>query len=723
MLQSNSEFERFFALGYTRLIPIIPPDADISEGSSLHKRVGTHQDGRGKTPGVRGYNGRWYGFDWIPHEADAHDLSRWAAMGAGVGVKTGRGLVAIDADTLREDFAEIIRDAVDLFFGATPIRVGRYPKALYLVQIATDAEMPYMRVDFGPRDDRGIAERCEVLYDGRQFVAHGTHPKTHRPYSWPRPPVPVSDLPETTPDELRAFLEHLRQHLPDAPDIVSEGSGAEVDQDSLRGDPALVRRAVEAAPNTSAHFPSRESYLGFGYAIKAALPDDEHEAFELFSDWCARWHDGDNDPDIVAADWARMKPPFKRGARFVYDTAAEASGGAFSAAEAHFSPVVHKDPSPFDVQHQHEAEALASDTFALLTVDDIVSRPPPTFLLDRHIPDVSVGFLYSAPGVGKSFLAMDIGLSLAHGLSDWHGDALHPPEDPVTLYIASEGSFDLSNRIRAWHQHRGIAQLTQRFLVIEQTIDFMRAEDVEKLVRTVRAAQIRPTLVVVDTVSRAMPGADENLQKDMTLFVRACDRVRDEFQCAVMGVHHAGKNGDMRGSTVLLGAGDFVMRLDRPKGASVGKLTMEKQKAAEDGWDYPVLFPKVEIEGGGSSLVISRDVGPGAAGQTVTITADTTRAALRALDAAWQDGKPWSSAPQAKERYAVRRLVADFGWEGTAAEDAVRTWLATGLIEKRTRNSSTKTSGYQVTAAGRAAFLGDGPVSEVTPFVMENPFG
>ena len=41
-------FEDLAALGYSRLVPIIPPDAPISARSTLASRVGTRQDGRGK---------------------------------------------------------------------------------------------------------------------------------------------------------------------------------------------------------------------------------------------------------------------------------------------------------------------------------------------------------------------------------------------------------------------------------------------------------------------------------------------------------------------------------------------------------------------------------------------------------------------------------------------------------------------------------------------------
>ena len=689
MIGTASHFARLWALGYRRLVPVIPPDAEVSPNSSLHKRVGTNQDARGKLPGVRGPHG-WHSWDWTQHEASPDDLPRWAAMGAGTGIKTGQGLIAIDADTVNPEHAKAIRDIIAARLGtALPIRVGRYPKAIYLCRV--DGPFPYTRVDFG-------TERVEILSDGRFFVAEGVHPGTGKPYTWPRPLVPYDELPTFGPVEIMATLEAIASALPAATRPKQEGGGLAVNQASLRGDPAHIRKAVQATPNTTALFPTREAYRDYGYAIKASIPDDPEEAFDIWSEWCERWpgnERGTNDAGVMRADWSRMHPPFKRGAGWLYEIAETHAPAQFNRAEIWFEPIT-PDDSPFAQQKAAAAQAKDDSTYPLLTLDEIVARPPPVFLIDRHIPDVSVGFLYSDPGAGKSFLAIDIGLTIAHGLPDWHGEAVSAPPEGVVIYLAAEGSFDLRNRVRAWHKARQLAGFTERFLVIERTIDFMHADDIAKLVRTIEALGVPVAFVVVDTVSRAMPGADENLQKDMTLFVAACDRVRDRFRCAVLGVHHAGKSGDMRGSTVLRGAGDYVMRLERKRGATVGTLAMEKQKAAPDGWDYQIAFGVVGLDDGQSSLVPSRlemTIGPGA-----DLTPDVAARALAAMRAAWDAGEPWSKAPQAKERYSIRRMVADHGFKADAAEDTLRVWESSGLITVALRDAKRRISGYQVAA-------------------------
>jgi hypothetical protein len=200
--------------------------------------------------------------------ADELDLDRWADMGAGVGIRTG-DLIGIDADTLKPDLAVVIRDAIEARFGRLPIRVGRSPKALYVLRLSEP--MPYARIEFGD-------ERVEVLTDGKQFVADGVHPVTGKPYTWPRGVPAYADIPIASPADVSALLEDLREKLPQASRVIVEGGGSDTSQASLAAPLDVVRRAVAAIPNTSNHFPSRESYVQLGYAIKAALPSQEEPA-------------------------------------------------------------------------------------------------------------------------------------------------------------------------------------------------------------------------------------------------------------------------------------------------------------------------------------------------------------------------------------------------------------------------------------------------------------
>lgn len=719
---SENHFKRLWNLGYKSLVPIIPPGSPISAHSSLYKRVGTHQDGRGKVPGVKGRDGNWFSFNWLPHETDENDLDRWHAMGAGVGVRLGplgdgTSLIAGDADAQEEPHAIIIRDIFRERLGLTPVRVGRLPKALYLFRVRGD--YPYTRLDFGPRDDKGnVLYRVEMLAQGQQFVAHGVHPGTLKPYSWPREMLAIDDLPIFDPEQIDNALLAMAALLPQAaPKLSKAGGDADVNQEVLRGDPDHVRRAVRATPNTTSAFPTRESYRDFGYAIKAALPDHPDEAFELYADWCDRWvdeHGRANDPDIYEADWRRMKPPFRVGASYLYEKAEKLSGGAFSRGEVWFAPAAEnvRTPPMFDYNPGVEEEARNSTMlYPLLRIGDLMKREPPTFLIDKLIPQGGLGIFVAGPGAGKTFALLDMSLSISHGLPSWHGYKINPDGDGSVVYIAAEGSFDLPLRVGAWLTQHGIEDVSDKFLVLEQAVNFMDAESITKLIQSIEALGVRPTLVVVDTVSRALPGADENAQKDMTLFIAACERIQRKFRCAVAGAHHKAKAGGIRGSSVFEGASDFVILLEREKGASFGTMTMHKQKAEQDGWSRTFLLTSRDVDMAylppaflakkpvWGSLVFSLPDEPDndAAGP---VGPDLSALILDEMEKAWKAGSPWSMAPQSKKRYAVHHIVVMFNVKAVEAERMLKTWIEAGVIEMRLVDSHSKMTGLYVKRYG-----------------------
>jgi uncharacterized protein YjhX (UPF0386 family) len=69
-------------------------------------------------------------------------------------------------------------------------------------------------------------------------------------------------------------------------------------------------------------------------------------------------------------------------------------------------------------------------------------------------------------------------------------------------------------------------------------------------------AQYAPVLVILDTLARCMVGGDENSAEDMGLFIHSCDLMRAATGAAVLLVHHTGKSGGYRGSSVLYGSCD-----------------------------------------------------------------------------------------------------------------------------------------------------------------------
>lgn len=729
-LGENSQFLKIWALGYHRLCSVVPPNAPLSENSSLWKRMqrDASKDSRGKVPGLRGRDGKWYGYNFVDHESTLADIERWGPTGASVGVKTGHGLYALDADTYDKASAKIIHDAIVRRFGDLPARIGQYPKALYLIRLSR--EMLYKRIEFGEAHHEGklrgtLKDRLEVLAEGRQFVAHGIHPKTMEPYRWVPGMPAYADIPVVDPSEIDALLEELRGLLPAASPVHAEGGlgDSDVPQERLRGEIDEIRRAIKALPNTTQHFPERENWLHVGYAIKASLPDHEDEALDLFLEWSEKWEDGvsldedghvvlGNDPDSVRAEWGRMQPPFRRGAPWLLELATKLSDGAYNAADRWLEEDSVSDdlfpPEPGTREAALASGESVSDEYKLVTIPNIVNMPDVEFVIDRHLPENSVGLLYGRFSSGKSFITLDKALSLAYGLPFWHGDEIFCREPVCVVYLAGEGAPGFKVRIQAWLKARGLeGDLTGRFVIIDQAINFMKPEDVAKVVRTLkRQTGCKVGMIVVDTVSRVIPGADENLQKDMTVFVAACDRLRDAFGCIVLGVHHTGKDGSFRGSSVLPGAGDFIFRLERKPGSPVGELVCEKQKDGVSDWSEHYAFGVVGLDPSSrgkprSSVVIRRcsAAEAEAVGGTAGVAKDAVEAVLEALKAAWEGGTPWGMKANTGERGYVRRMVTDFGLTAEKASTIMKEWLAKGCVEEAIYDTKNKKKGIRFVKA------------------------
>lgn len=667
MTEQQNYFERFAQHGFTRLVPVIPPEAKISERSSLFKRLNTKQDGRGKTPGVKGRNGDWYSFDWVPYEADSEDYARWHTMGAGVGIKTGSGLIAIDADTLNEDYAKIIKQTVDEFFGEMPIRIGNYPKALYLLRV--NGLCKYQRIDFGEAiiSEKGDAsyERVEILSDGKFFVAQGTHPKTKKPYSWIKPVVDLDKLPVAEPEQITNLLETLRKRLPAASEVVREGGTSEVDQASLRGDYERIKQAVEAMPNTSALFPTREAYRNYGYAIKAALPDDEQAALDLFADWCDRWADGDNDRGVIEADWKRMKPPYRRGASWLYELADKHSDGKFSTAAIWFEDLENPENPFTQISENEKKSEKPKRKFEFLKYADVVATGIITnpALIKGLLDQGAMSVLYGDSNVGKTFVAMDLAFHIGAGL-DYGG--LRTTRGLV-VYIAAEGGNGAKKRLHALRdKFPGIAS---DFVLLPASVDLLRPDaDLVPLVEGVRGLGVAPALVVVDTLSRALAGGDENSSVDMGALVKNLDALRRALAPAhLMVVHHTGKDKarGARGHSLLRAATDTEIEV------ADGVVTATKQRDMDKGFsrEFTLVEHKLGFDSDGdviTSLTVRLGQQDGGAADREGVTKGETAfldgLAVLADTAAAGDGS-----------FKLSEILAYF--KATLSSNAVRTHL------------------------------------------------
>jgi hypothetical protein len=154
-----------------------------------------------------------------------------------------------------------------------------------------------------------------------------------------------------------------------------------------------------------------------------------------------------------------------------------------------------------------------------------------------------------------------------------------------------------------------------------------------------------PSLIIIDTLARAFAGGDENTAKDMSVFVRNVDLLRDHFKCTALVVHHSGKvvEKGMRGSNSLQGAVDSEFEVSREVGTKNVCLKVRKQKETEEAEDLWLAAKEVSWVSGAfsterSSLVLVPMEGE--PDKPVALNEDQKTAVL-VLQRLVEDGSEW----------------------------------------------------------------------------------
>jgi KaiC/GvpD/RAD55 family RecA-like ATPase len=214
--------------------------------------------------------------------------------------------------------------------------------------------------------------------------------------------------------------------------------------------------------------------------------------------------------------------------------------------------------------------------FRSLDDDEIDEMEDPVWLVEDVIPEASISVVYGQSGSYKTFVALDIACCLAAGIP-WQGHHIDGPKK--VLYVAGEGAPGLKKRRKGWKQHRGFRKLAG-FRLIPAMPRLLDPDDLVELIE--EGDEVQPDCIVIDTVAHAMAGGDENAAKDASTFMAHVQRMAERWGCAVLLVHHAGKDESrgMRGSTAIFAASDAVLHISKEAGLSC-EVAMTKQKDAE----------------------------------------------------------------------------------------------------------------------------------------------
>ena len=264
------------------------------------------------------------------------------------------------------------------------------------------------------------------------------------------------------------------------------------------------------------------------------------------------------------------------------------------------NPVRYAQP---DDQRSSEPLSHGVNPLPVQRASQLASSGPQTqWLVEDLWSEQAVGILGGEPKCCKSFLALDVAVSVASGAPCLRQFAVRR-SGPVLLFPAEDSLAVVRQRLE------GIATaaqvpfaslpvqvITAPSLRLDTPTDRLRLADT--------VAQLQPILLILDPLIR-LHRVDENDATQIAALLSYLRELQRQFQLAVLLVHHARKDSHasrpgqaLRGSSELHGWGDSNLYLRR-KGS---QLTLSTEHRAAPGQDHIPL--QLTQSGGALALTV-----------------------------------------------------------------------------------------------------------------------
>lgn len=315
-------------------------------------------------------------------------------------------------------------------------------------------------------------------------------------------------------------------------------------------------------------------------------------------------------------------------------------------------------------------------------------------------PSVGLCFLGGPSMTGKTFWALDALARVCRGDQVLGRKSLAAG----VVYVGAEDPNGIRLRIEGLRAELGPLP-KDRFRFIGQAPDLTDAEDVDDLKSAILEARdamqaqgVALGVICIDTMSAAIPGADENTAKDMSPVLSRLQALAVELGAMVLMVAHTGKDADrgLRGWSGLLANADGLIMLEDPEGnpTRVGKVVKVKNGPAGDQFAFGLRVVTTDVDEDGDDITtcVVDD-------ESVPISSRPTRGRrlspklaliLRAANLCLDDGMGESVPPPEGVPHGTKgihrdkvkaRAIAEGYDDGSAKPESVRRKLNSNLTD------------------------------------------
>lgn len=213
----------------------------------------------------------------------------------------------------------------------------------------------------------------------------------------------------------------------------------------------------------------------------------------------------------------------------------------------------------------------ANGPLPTVRVGEITSQPSaPRWLVEGLWGAQSVGVIGGAPKCAKTWLGLDLALSVATGTACLGRYAV-PEPGPVLVYLAEDALPVVRERVAGMARHRGLDLAgVDVHVITAPVLRLDREPDRTRLLEALR--QLRPRLLLLDPLVR-LHGIDENHAGEVAELLAYFRSLQRQLGLSVVLVHHTRKNvapgvaagQGLRGSSDIHAFGDSNLYLRRTK--------------------------------------------------------------------------------------------------------------------------------------------------------------
>ncbi len=214
------------------------------------------------------------------------------------------------------------------------------------------------------------------------------------------------------------------------------------------------------------------------------------------------------------------------------------------------------------------------------------------WLITGLLGHTEMSVVYGHPGSGKSVFVEDAALRVSAGW-EVHG---RPVRRGAVLYVALERYSLVKRRAIAFRVKHQLSELP--FAMMGGVLDLRNSAQAQAIVAVARQVEAatgeESVLVIIDTLSRALGGGDENSPKDMGAIVKSAAIIGQGTGAHVLFVHHMPKESEsMRGHGALLGAADTTILVS--KAAGIRTATVMKANDSQEGESLGFTLESVSV--------------------------------------------------------------------------------------------------------------------------------